>query len=115
MASRLDAAVLMALLWLVLIVTFAVSELVRAPPLELWVPCCLPEWMEVIPAWCWPSRRMKAGKLRLAISVSRSKPRELLAGGHDCSQHHLDSAVLRWGRGWDGATPRAGLLSSLEL
>lgn len=36
MASRLDAAVLMALLWLVLIVTFAVSELVRAPPLELW-------------------------------------------------------------------------------
>lgn len=36
MASRLGAAVIMALLWLVLIVAFAASELDRASPLDLW-------------------------------------------------------------------------------
>lgn len=34
--------------------------------------------MEVIPTWCWPKRSTRAGELRLAINVSRSKPGDLL-------------------------------------
>lgn len=61
--------------------------------------------MEVIPAWCWPSRGTKAGELRLAISVSTSKP----AVDPACSQHHLDCALLEKGLGWDHSKCRAAL------